>query len=67
MTDRVPNGWAEVRNYLKRPKRVIPDLIRNLPEASIVIFREILNRVQDDLPVLRSFFGPPGDFRPHRH
>jgi hypothetical protein len=41
------------KNYLKRPQRVIPDLIRNLPDASSAVFREILNRVQDDLPVLR--------------
>jgi hypothetical protein len=44
---------SPLRNYLKRLQRVIPDLIRSLPAASNAIFGEILNRVQDDLPVLR--------------
>jgi len=47
---RIPS-W--LRNYLKSPQHVIPDSIRNLPDASNAIFVKILNQVQDDLPVLR--------------
>jgi hypothetical protein len=39
---------------------LIPDLIRNLTDASSAVFEKILNRVQDDLSVLRYPRGVSG-------
>jgi len=48
-------------------QRVIPDLIRNLPEASNAIFGKILNRVQDvdgELNKTGAGWVNPSDFEP---
>lgn len=42
---------CRLRNDLKRPRRAIPDIIRNLPDASTAVFRAIRNRGWDDVPV----------------